>query len=141
MTFHLPIWSTYTLFWTFWQVQCRELYSWMRICTKPRSFNKPFMTVITRLYFHFVCTIAVNKGSKINFAWKLCFNIGISLSKYKEQNTNTYVQVLHKSEGWTVLSIWTLSLVTKCISSKTEGIKHWLMWSSYFFFCSFFYEG
>lgn len=47
------------------------------------------MKVITQLYLHFVCMFAVNKDSKINFAWKLSLNLSISLSKYKDQNTNT----------------------------------------------------
>lgn len=36
---------------------------------------------------------------------------------------HNYVEVLRRSEGLTVLSICTLSLVTKCILSNTEGIK------------------
>lgn len=47
------------------------------------------MKVITQLYLHFVCTIAVNKDGKIIFAWKLSFYLSINLSKYKDQNTNT----------------------------------------------------
>lgn len=66
------------------------------------------MKVITRLLFSLCLYDCSYKDSKINFAWKLCFNLGISLSKYKDQMYKYYVN--QKDELFYLFVLCLLSL-------------------------------